>query len=71
MSFYIINNFGATAAALTAYVTPVVATIGGALLLNESITWGIVGGMVLIVGGISFINREPKSLTEIGAKEVM
>lgn len=71
MSFYVINNFGATAAALTAYVTPVVATIGGALLLNESITWGIVGGMVLIVGGISFINREPKSLTEIGAKEVM
>ena len=71
ISFYIIKNFGATAAALTAYVTPVVATIGGALLLNETITWGIVGGMVLIVAGISFINRQPKSLTEISAKEVM
>ena len=71
MSFYIIKNFGATAAALTAYVTPVVATIGGALLLNETITWGIVGGMMLIVGGISFINRQPKSLTEISVKEVV
>lgn len=71
LSFYIIKNFGATAAALTAYVTPVVATIGGALLLNETVTWGIVWGMVLIVGGISFINRKPKSLTEFSAKEVM
>ena len=71
LSFYLVQQFGATAAALTAYVTPAVAAIGGALLLNETITWGILAGMLLIVGGISFINRKPKSLAEMGAKEVL
>ena len=68
LSFYIIQRFGATSAALTAYVTPVVASIGGALLLEEKITWGIAAGMVLIIVGIAFINQRPKSLAEIGAK---
>ncbi len=70
LSFYLVQRFGATPAAMTAYVIPVVASIGGALLLDERITWGIAGGMVLIIGGISLINRVPKSITEIGAKEV-
>ncbi|MEJ2486254.1 MAG: EamA family transporter [Anaerolineales bacterium] len=71
MSFYLIKEFGATPAALTAYVTPVVASIGGALLLDEQITGGIIAGMVLIIGGIALINRKPKSISELGAKEVL
>ncbi len=71
MSFYLIKKFGATPAALTAYVTPVVASIGGALLLDEQITGGIIAGMVLIIGGIALINRKPKSISELGAKEVL
>ncbi len=56
-SFYITKRFGATASSMTAYVIPVVATLGGALMLDEKITWGIVTGMVLIIGGIALINR--------------
>jgi drug/metabolite transporter (DMT)-like permease len=35
LSFYLIQRFSATAAAMTAYVIPVVASIGGALFLDE------------------------------------
>jgi drug/metabolite transporter (DMT)-like permease len=71
MSFFLIKKYGATAAALTAYVTPVVASFGGAVLLGEQITGGIVAGMALIIGGIAFINRKPKSLTEVGVREIV
>lgn len=69
LSFYLTKTYGATPTALTAYVTPVVASIGGSLLLDEQITWGIVCGMLLIIAGITFINRKPKSMTEIGVRE--
>jgi drug/metabolite transporter (DMT)-like permease len=39
------------------YVVPVVATLGGALLLGERITAGILVGMALIAVGIGLINR--------------
>jgi drug/metabolite transporter (DMT)-like permease len=57
ISFYNIKRFGATAAAMTAYVIPVVASIGGLLLLDEQITLGMVAGMALIVAGIAIINQ--------------
>ncbi|MGD2027075.1 MAG: DMT family transporter [Anaerolineales bacterium] len=60
LSFYITKRFGATSASMTAYVIPVVATLGGALLLDEKITWGIIAGMVLIFGGIALINWSPR-----------
>ncbi len=60
VTFYVIQRFGATASSMPAYVIPVVAALGGALLLNEEITLGIVIGMVLIIGGIALINRTPR-----------
>ena len=42
---------------MTAYVIPVAATLGGALLLMEQITTGMLGGMALIILGIAIINR--------------
>lgn len=66
VSFYVVQRFGATSSSMTAYVIPVVATLGGVMLLNEQITLGIVIGMALIVGGIALINRvaRPKSEAE-------
>lgn len=58
ISFYVIKRFGATASAMTAYVIPVVASIGGYLVLDETITLGMVGGMALIVAGIALINQK-------------
>jgi drug/metabolite transporter (DMT)-like permease len=60
LSFYNIQRFGATAAAMTAYVVPIVASLGGWLFMEEQITLGMLGGMTLIVIGIALINRRVK-----------
>lgn len=56
-SLYNIQHFGATAAVMSAYVIPVVATLTGVLLLDEQITLGIMGGMILILGGVGLLNK--------------
>lgn len=50
-----VRRFGATAAAMIQYVIPVVATIGGILLLNERFTPSMAIGIGLIVGGITLL----------------
>jgi drug/metabolite transporter (DMT)-like permease len=54
--FHNVKRFGVTAASMTDYVTPVVASLGGMLVLHEQVTVGMVVGMGLIVLGISLIN---------------
>ncbi len=61
VEFYIIKRFGATAAAMTAYVIPVVATACGALFLSERITLVMLIGMALIVLGIAIINQRRRT----------
>lgn len=56
-SLYNIQRFGATAAVMSAYVIPVVATLTGILLLGEQITIGMVGGMILIATGVWRLNK--------------
>ncbi len=65
LAFYNIQRFGATASAVTAYVIPVVASIGGVLILDERITGAMLIGLVLIVGGIALINQR----TQISQRE--
>lgn len=57
LAFYTVKRFGATASAMPLYVIPVVATLGGALLLGERITAGMLACMTLIALGIGLINR--------------
>jgi drug/metabolite transporter (DMT)-like permease len=57
LEFYIIKRFGATTAAITTYVIPIFATVGGALFLDETITLRMILGMALIIIGIGVINR--------------
>lgn len=57
LSFYNIKRFGATAASMPLYVIPVVASLGGALVLGEQITAGMPAGTGLIAVGIALINR--------------
>ncbi len=60
LAFYNIKQFGATASAMTAYIIPIFAGIGGALLLNEHITTFMLVGMGLIMTGIALINQKRK-----------
>lgn len=57
LQFYNIQRFGATASVMVAYVIPVVATIGGALVLDEQITTGMLAGLGLIAIGVWQINK--------------
>ena len=64
LSFYNIKRFGATPTVMTTYVIPIVAGIGGVLLLGEEITGTMVIGMIVIVGGIALLQeyRKPTGL---------
>jgi drug/metabolite transporter (DMT)-like permease len=57
LSVHNIKRFGATAAAMTAYIIPIVAGIGGVLLLDEQITLYMILGMALIIAGIAILNH--------------
>ncbi|WP_420630594.1 DMT family transporter [Candidatus Leptofilum sp.] len=57
LAVYNVKRFGATAAAMSGYVIPIFAGLGGVLLLDEQITAVMIVGVVLIVGGIMIINR--------------
>ncbi|RME50340.1 MAG: DMT family transporter [Caldilineae bacterium] len=57
LAFYNIKRFGATAAAMTQYIIPVVAGIGGVVVLGERITAGMGTGMALIGGGIALLKE--------------
>lgn len=57
IGFVVIKRFGATVSAMVAYVIPIVASVGGMLLLDERITAGMLGGMALIMAGLALINR--------------
>ena len=52
-----IHRFGAMTAAMTQYVVPIVAGIGGVLFLGERITLIMLLGVVLIISGITIIRR--------------
>jgi drug/metabolite transporter (DMT)-like permease len=50
--FVLIKRYGATSGALPGYVIPVVAALGGALLLGEIITVPLVFGASLVLLGV-------------------
>jgi drug/metabolite transporter (DMT)-like permease len=62
LAFYIIKRFGATTSAMTAFIIPVVATLGGVLILGEQITVGMLAGMLLIIAGITIINQRARPI---------
>jgi drug/metabolite transporter (DMT)-like permease len=57
LSLYNIQRFGATAAVMTSYVIPVVASLSGVLFLGEEITVGMLSGMILISAGVWLLNK--------------
>ncbi len=60
LQFYIVKRFGATAVAMTTYFIPIFAAFGGALILSEMVTPGMAYGMLVIVVGITLVNRRQR-----------
>ncbi len=69
LSFYLVKRFGATPAAMTSYVIPVITTAIGALVLDEQITPGMLLGMAIILIGITLVNRRHVSVVADVASE--
>jgi drug/metabolite transporter (DMT)-like permease len=57
LAFHNIKRFGATAAATTSYVIPVVTGVGGVVILGETITPPMLIGLAIIIAGIAIINQ--------------
>jgi drug/metabolite transporter (DMT)-like permease len=55
--FTILNRYGALETSLVAYLVPVVATVAGVLLLDESITLPTVGGFLVVFLGFALLKR--------------
>ena len=68
LSFYNIKRFGATPAVMTSYIIPIVAGIGGVLLLDEEITATMLVGMVIIIGGIALLQQYQKPAWQMRGK---
>jgi len=60
--FYrLLARVGATRASLAAYLVPLVAVGLGALVLDERLAWGALGGLALILVGAVLVNRRINS----------
>lgn len=70
LSFTIIKRFGATSSAMTAYIIPIVSSIGGVLLLDETITLGMVIGIILMLTGIVVLNERAARIKDPGSIHV-
>lgn len=56
MFYWIIQQLGAARASMVTYVTPAVALVLGAVVLNEVIDWRLLAGALLILSGIALVN---------------
>ena len=63
LSFYIIKRFGATPAAMTSYMIPIIAGTGGVIILGEEFTSTMIIGMIIIVSGITLLQEFGKEQT--------
>ena len=66
--FYrVVRVVGATTAASTTYVVPIIATILGILVLNEELHWYEPVGAVVVLLGVWLATRKPKVVAESAA----
>jgi drug/metabolite transporter (DMT)-like permease len=60
LNYQIIASEGATVASTVTYLLPVVAIVLGVLVLNESVTATILGGIALVLVGIALTRRKAR-----------
>jgi drug/metabolite transporter (DMT)-like permease len=62
LDFYNVKQFGATTAAMVAYLIPIVTSLGGVLVLGETITSPMFFGVCLVITGVWIININQKRI---------
>ena len=61
LNYQIITSEGATIASTVTYLLPVVAIVLGVLVLDESITVMMLGGVALILVGVALTRRRARA----------
>lgn len=56
--YWLIEHTGATRTSLVTYLIPITGIFWGAAFLQERIEWEAVVGLMLIIAGIAFVNRQ-------------
>jgi drug/metabolite transporter (DMT)-like permease len=54
--YWLIENVGTVRASVVAYLLPVVGVTAGALVLDETVTWNMLAGGVVILLGVAIVN---------------
>lgn len=62
--YWLIEKTGATRTALVTYLIPITGIFWGAGLLGERIEYASIAGLLLIIVGIAFVNRQPRATPE-------
>jgi len=57
---YALGHMESSVAGMFLYVQPVVAALGGILILGETLTWPLVAGGVLIIAGVALAQFGPR-----------
>ena len=57
--YYLVGVWGSTRSTLVTYAIPVVGVALGMLVLDEPLTWRLLAGGALVVGGIGLVNLRP------------
>ncbi len=65
LAVYLVQRFGATASSMPTYVIPIVAGIGGVLVLGETFSPDMLRGMMIIVAGIAVLNQRGEASTPV------
>jgi hypothetical protein len=68
LNYRIIGEQGATTAALTTYIVPVVAVVVGVVVLDEPFEWRLLLGGALTVAGIVAVTRGPDAWRSLTAR---
>lgn len=69
--YWLIARVGATRTSLVTYISPVIAVLLGAVVLNETLNWTTVVGLTLIIAGVALVTvkRSPQAVPLVTAEE--
>lgn len=68
--YYIIQNGSAEFATMVTYLVPCTALIWGYTLLNEEITWNLITGLFIVLGGVFIASKKPQPLKVASAERL-
>jgi drug/metabolite transporter (DMT)-like permease len=61
LSYYLIHEIGPTRTSMVTYLFPIGGVLLGVMFLNETLSWQLVAGTLLVIISLAVVNWKPKS----------